>query len=674
MKISSLIARFFAVYIVSIQFLFPQNWEKVDSVFNPSGVYAFSFASPSFADMNGDGKMDLFVGNTSGKAHFFFNTSPSGITKFAFNDSILASIYTQSIGTNAYYPVAADLNGDGKMDLVIGGYNGFLYYENHGDSFWPVWTKIDSVFAGVNPLIGTDAKPVFVDIDNDGDLDLYAGIGESLFGGPTAGITIGFRNTGSDSIPVFTQDNTMTTGIPDAGLNSYPAFADIDADGDYDLLLGRDLASFLFYRNTGTASSPVWTRDFNLFNTMETTTYWKNPVLFDYDNDYDYDLIYGSDNGRLTVYQNTGTPQTPVYSLNTSYFRVIKNEGSYATASLADIDNDGDADLISGIWSGLIKYFRNTGGKQFPAFTPASSPLSGLDVGSYSSPVFVDLDSDGDLDVVSGELNGKLYAYINTSGSFSLNSAVFSAINVTGFSHPAFADLDADGDPDLILGAEVNSNWRAYRNQGNMTFQEDASLLTGATAYSRGKPCLYDIDLDGDYDLIIGRSFGEIAYFENKGTPQSPAWQVNDTVFAGIKVKQNASPAFADMDGDGKPDMIIAEYDGNFTWFRNKMNLVVSVKDPIIAVPAGFALEQNYPNPFNPETVIRFSLPSPDVVSLDLISITGEVITVVSGMEFQEGVHKFNINMQQMNLAGGMYVYRLRTSAGALSGKMVYLK
>lgn len=673
MKNRSIIIPLLFIFLSSMQNTMPQNWLRVDSVFNPAGVYALSFSCPAFADMDADGKPDLFVGN-SNKAQYFKNTSSAGISTFAFDESMLASIYTTGVGVNNYYPLTGDLDNDGDFDLIIGGYNGFIYYENTGTAAAAVWSKIDTFFQVVNPLIGTDARPALVDIDNDGDLDLFAGIGESLFGGPNAGITIGFRNTGNASAAVFVQDNILTTGLPDAGLNCFPTFADMDADGDYDLLIGRDLASFLFYRNTGSAASPVWSRDYNMFNTMETTTYWKVPVLFDYDGDHDFDLIYGQDNGRLTVYENTGTTVAPVYTRNNDLFKVIKSQGSGATVSLGDFDGDGDFDMVGGDWSGKFQYFRNSGGQVFPSFASASSPVTVLDPGSYSSPAVVDLDGDGDLDIVSGELNGKLYGYINNGGSFASNNAPFSALSFTGFSHPTFADLDADGDPDLIVGAEAAANWRAYRNQGAMTFVEDATLITGVTTYSRGKPVLADFDLDGDYDLVIGRSFGEIVLFENKGTAQTPAWIQNDSVFAGIKVKQSAAPAFGDMDGDGKPDMIIAEYDGNYTWFKNMLNITVNAGKDVSSAPAGFTLEQNYPNPFNPATRINFTLPRDMKIRLVVYSAEGVMVREVLNGSFSAGFHSAMVDLASTGLSSGIYFYTLKGEGLSISKKMILLK
>lgn len=637
-------------------FLSAQNWLQVDSVFAPDGVTVESFSAPVFADIDNDGDLDLFLGNINLRVAFFRNIGTQAAPFYQKDTSMLSDIYANGYQfTNSDYPAIVDINADSLLDLVIGGYGGIKLYINKGTKTQPVWSQDTLIFYSVNPQIGSDARPAFVDIDNDGDVDLYVGIGESLLGGPNPGSTFGFRNTGTKFDPVFTLDNTIS--IPnDVGLNSYPAFADLNADGDFDMLLGRDLASFAYFQNNGTPQAPVWQSNGSLFAGVENIRYWKDPTFCDYDNDGDFDLIYGTDSGLLYYYQNTGTPTNPQFQYNGNHFKIIKLSGGSATSQLTDYDKDGDFDLLSGSWDGKFVYFKNDGTHKKPNFRITSTNFSNLDPGSYSTPVFVDLEGDGDLDIVSGALDGLIYPFINNGTGFALNNTIFTGIDVGWQSVPAFCDIDDDGDQDLLIGAEAGANIKFMRNDGHLVFVEDNSFLAGVTLLSYTRPSFADVDNDGDFDLMFGRSNGSIAYYENTGTKTAPVWTQNTALFSGIKVKQNASVGVADVDGDGRKDLVIAEYDGNFTFFKNTF-AVVSNRESAPEIVSDFRVEQNYPNPFNAQTRISYHIPEAADVKIVLLNTIGEEVKTLLSSSLSSGYHELDFNAA--DLSSGVYFYKI---------------
>jgi hypothetical protein len=241
--------------------------------------------------------------------------------------------------------------------------------------------------------------------------------------------------------------------------------ADLDADGDRDLLVSNKIEptdntrSYIYvFRNEsapGRAPGIDKTISFQLVDTLTSfEAFHQAPALGDLDGDGDLDMLVGTWTKGLAFFRNEGTPSASRFELEaTGYLKLTR--GSNATPALVDIDDDGDLDLFVGESSGTINYYRNDGTRTNPSFTLVSDEFDGIDAGRRSFPTFVDMDADGDWDMVIARDKGAPIIYRNTG---TVREAVFVEeghlnVSVPGFGTPAFADMDEDGDSDLFLGS-----------------------------------------------------------------------------------------------------------------------------------------------------------------------------------------------------------------------------
>ena len=220
-------------------------------------------------------------------------------------------------------------------------------------------------------------------------------------------------------------------------------------------------------------------------------TYASAPSFADLDADGDLDAVIGKNGGNLFYYKNTGSATVPTFAQQAGTLNPFDtfNVGYYSTPSFTDLDGDGDLDAFSGEKDGIINYFQNTGSATSPAFTQRTgslNPFSTFDVGYYSAPTFADLDGDGDLDLFSGEISGTIQyvEYIPQPGERCFHPAhgtlnPFNTFDVGYYSSPAFADLDGDGDLDLFSG-EVYGYINYFQNIGRR-HQPDFREITGTT-------------------------------------------------------------------------------------------------------------------------------------------------------------------------------------------------
>ncbi|MCP4695892.1 MAG: VCBS repeat-containing protein, partial [Gammaproteobacteria bacterium] len=256
------------------------------------------------------------------------------------------------------------------------------------------------------------------------------------------------------------------------GTRASPNFVDIDDDGDFDAFFGENDGTLIFYRNTGSTDSPVFSPD-----ALPQTATAANPLdgvdagtravpsFTDIDKDGDLDLFFGEDGGTLKFYENSGSPTAPVFSpAELPRIATAANPldgvdaGTRAVPSFTDIDNDGDMDVFLGENDGTLKFYENSGSAASPLFVPAelpqsataANPLDWVDVGTRAAPYFTDIDADGDLDLFFGANDGLLYFYENngsvTAPNFVTGSAaaMFQPLAEFGLAARDIPTLDAD--------------------------------------------------------------------------------------------------------------------------------------------------------------------------------------------------------------------------------------
>jgi large repetitive protein len=260
------------------------------------------------------------------------------------------------------------------------------------------------------------------------------------------------------SDPVFIGAITNPFNLSDVGANSSPKFVDIDGDGDLDAFVGNYAGSTLFFRNTGSLTNPLFsaatTDPFGLANFGG----YAAPTFVDIDGDGDLDAFIGNVFGNTLFLSNTGSPTNPLFAaVTTNPFNLV-DIGSASTPTFVDIDGDGDLDAFIGEFSGGTLFFRNTGSPTNPLFAAATANPFGLaDVGVNNSPTFVDIDGDGDLDAFIGERFGNTLFFRNTgSPTNPLFTAAttdpFGLADIGYFNAPTFVDIDGDGDLDALIG------------------------------------------------------------------------------------------------------------------------------------------------------------------------------------------------------------------------------
>jgi hypothetical protein len=439
-------------------------------------VFADRQNIPFIVDLDCNGRLDLFLGRVDGTITRFelAHLDPTGVPRFRFvTDRFEGIEIVAQLGTRhgANSMALADADADGDLDFFWGDFfePGVLYIENRGSCAAPALRDEPghAVTADSLRTSGYNA-PVFADLDGDGDLDFAVGVLGGAFN-PNRTASSNFLFLERVDGVWHERTRRFLNGI-DAGSESAPALADLDADGDLDLLVSSKIdpvrlntSRILRFENRGTRAAPR----FALADTLGLrTVYHQAPALGDLDGDGDLDLLLGTWNQGISYLRNEGSARSARFVLVDSAW-VTLTRGSNAMPALGDLDADGDLDLMVGEASGQLNLYRNTGTRTEPGFELVSDEFDGIDVGRRSAPALADIDGDGDLDLLVGSEEGGIRLFRNngTRAAARFEADDNFVVPLLPFSAPAFGDVDGDGDLDVMAGG-LSGGLVYFRNTG----------------------------------------------------------------------------------------------------------------------------------------------------------------------------------------------------------------
>jgi hypothetical protein len=682
-----------------------------------------NFSNFSNIDLNYDGKMDIVAFDrinlfNVGRFRCFVQTSTPGT--YSVNPQL-----SYSFPPVSNWAMCLDYDGDGKNDIFCSTSAGIKVYKNTGNGtnglqFTLHKNLLYTNYGGTitNLYAASNGIPGLSDIDNDGDIDVltYAPAGIMIEYNKNLSVETYGHN---DSLNLFEVDTLCWGGVIENNcaiamgnsctstgfVKPYPEYwqksnlhsgscltcIDSDGDGDKDIIAGDIGCNIALYgHNGGTAATAQITQTSNSYPNFPATSNTININLNNFpctynlyvDGDTKKDLIAspnanGGENTACVWYYRNAS------ATNTVDFQLIKKNlfqdemievGTASYPVLFDENNDGKKDLLLGTHGyystgsnrGKLTLYRNIGTNTQPSYSLITRDYAGLSTYSINAimPAVGDVDGDNDVDLVIGNMTGQVYLLTNTAGSLSpcafTGSLTGLFTTTSAIAAPQLFDIDLDGKLDLMIGCK-NGKIFYYRNTGSVN-SPTFSLITGnfGGISTLGDPLVYSIDgyaaphffmQGGQIKMLAGSISGQIFYYS---VPSSTdVCNLINTNTNAMNEGGQSTVWYEDVNGDGNRDLFVGNGSGGLSFFSS-MGPDVLVKEEQMNV-SNVSL---YPNPTANELTIRIEKIEFKTGKVKLFDIMGRELKeidfttntlTINTSELQSGIYFARVEIQGEN-------------------------
>jgi hypothetical protein len=544
-------------------------------------------ASVTAADLNGDGKPDLIVANFQDNTiSVRLNTTAPGAATPTF-----PAQQTFATAATPYSVIATDINGDGKPDLIVANSNNtvsVLLNTTAPGAATPAFAAQKTFVTGNHP-----GSVIAADLNGDGKSDLIV----ANMTDNTVSVLINTTAPGA-AIPSFATQNTFAAGSGPGDVTA----ADVNGDGKPDLIVTNDgdvgfgnTVLVLLNTTAPGATAPTFAAPLQTF-TVET-----DPTLVtaaDVNGDGKPDLIVANlIADTVSVLLNTTPP--PAATLNFGSAQQFSTGHAHSVAT-ADFNGDGKADLAvlnaEPDNSVSVLLSTTTPGATLPGFAVQQTFAVGASPRAIATR---DLNGDGLPDLITANsADNTVSVLLNSTAPGAATPTFATQVTFATGSLPysvASADFNGDGKPDLVVANYVSSNVSVLFNTtapgaATPTF---AGQMTFATGVNPQTVSVGDVNGDGLPDIIVGNyADATVSVLLNTTAPGAVAPSfATQQPFATVAATHPFAITMADLNGDGRPDIVVTNYSG--TGNPDSVSVLLNTTASGAATPS-FAAQQAF--------------------------------------------------------------------------------